>query len=268
MNFVAAELASLGDETSLFDTLAGMEGDVYREVAARRTFRFEHEGRAYFAKLHFGVGWREIVKNLITLRLPVLGAANEWEAIRRLEQLGVPTMTPVAFVQRGWNPATRTSLIVTRELSDTISLEDLALSAPPGPVARRRLIEGVARLCRQMHDGGVNHRDLYICHFHVVQGSISAPAPELFVIDLHRAQCRARTPRRWRVKDIGGLFFSTFDAGLKRRDYLRFIRAYRGSLRGSIGSDARFWRDVAGRAQKLYRAEFGDVPAHIRAILQ
>ncbi len=268
MNFVAPALADLGTGPALFDRLAGMEGETYRLVKSRRTFRFEHGGSAYFAKVHFGVGWGEIFKNLVSLRLPILGAGDELRAIRRLESLGVPTMEAVAFVQLGANPAARRSAIVTRELEDTISLEDLFLQHDVTPLQRRRLVEAVASMTCRMHGGGLNHRDLYICHFHLHRDSLDERRPHLSVIDLHRAQIRGRTPRRWLVKDVAGLFFSTFDAGLSERDYLRFVRRYSGKPLGrALIEDAGFWRDVARRACRLYRSEFGEVPTHIREML-
>lgn len=264
--FTAAELAALGTGPALLDQLAGMEGQTYREVKTRRTFRFEYDGRAYFAKLHYGVGWREIFKNLFSLRLPVVDAANELLAIRRLEQLGVPTMDAVAFATDGFNPASRRSAIITRELNDTLSLEDVVLRHTLSAAERRRLVDEVARLTRLMHEGGVNHRDLYICHFHLKcePAGMIPVVPTLFVIDLHRAQVRRRTPDRWRVKDVGGLFFSAFDAGLSIRDCLRFVRRYSGKpARRALSEDAAFWRAVVRRALKLYQAEFGPVPRSI-----
>ena len=116
----------------------GIRGEVYREPAGagRRTLRFELGGVGYFLKLHWGVGWREIFKNLFSLRLPVLGARNEWLAIKRLDQLGVETMQLAGFGEEGWNPARRRSFVITRELGDTVSLEDYCLdwaARPPSP---------------------------------------------------------------------------------------------------------------------------------------
>ncbi len=255
---IAADLAALGDGASFFESLARMEGEVYREVARRRTFRFEHGGEAYFAKLHFGVGWREIFKNLLSLRLPVVSAESERKAIARLRAAGVPTMEVVGFFERGSNPATRQSVIVTRELKDSISLETLFLQQTVPAQVRRRLVEEVARLTRMMHQAGVNHRDLYICHFHVDQSSLYEPTPRLHVIDLHRAQVRPRTPQRWLVKDIAGLLFSSADIGLSSRDYLRFVSIYSAmGVSAAISRRSRFWHQVVRRACRLYVDEFG-----------
>ena len=48
----------------------------------------------------------------------------------------------------------------------------------------------------------------------------------LSLIDLHRAQTRAQTPRRWRNKDLAGLYFSALGIGLTHRDKLRFLQVY------------------------------------------
>ena len=74
---------------------------VYRELEGRRTLRTEVAGRGYFVKIHRGIGWGEIAKNLLTAKAPVLGAGREWRAIQRLKEVGVPTMTAVAYGERG-----------------------------------------------------------------------------------------------------------------------------------------------------------------------
>ncbi len=266
-SFVAPELIGLGDANTLFDTLGARSVEVYRELENRRTFRFEYEGRSYFAKQHFGVGWREIFKNLVSLRLPILGAVNEWEAIIHLEGLGISTLQAVAFAETGRNPAHRQSYIVTRALENSLSLEDLAKAGPIPQQQRRRLIRAVARIASTMHKSGMNHRDLYICHFHLAANS-DMSSPHLHLIDLHRAQIRRRTPYRWLVKDIAGLFFSTFDFEFSQRDYLLFIKAYAGKpLRQSLSEDLRFWRDVSRRAMRLYQKESGELPKRLQGFL-
>ena len=56
-----------------FNDLLSMQGEVYREAPGRRTVKFERGGKSYFIKTHTGVGWQEILKNLIYLRAPVVG---------------------------------------------------------------------------------------------------------------------------------------------------------------------------------------------------
>lgn len=222
--------ATLWAGQDAFRQVEGLQGEVFRELEARRTLRTEVEGQGYFVKIHRGVGWGEILKNWLTLKRPVLGADQEWEAIHALTAAHVPTMTAVAFGERGANPANRHSFIITEELAPTISLEDFSLdwtATPPSPALKRALIKEVASMTRRMHQAGVNHRDCYICHF--LLHTDQSPTPEHFrlsLIDLHRAQIRPSVPRRWRDKDLAGLYFSALNIGLTRRDKLRFLREY------------------------------------------
>jgi hypothetical protein len=58
---------------------------------------------------------------------------------------------------------------------------------------------------------------------------------------------------RWRVKDIGGLYYSSMDIGLTERDLLRFVRKYRNKpLKETLNKDKRFWRQVRKRGNALY----------------
>jgi len=267
MQFLSEDLQGILDGPDLFDEVAGLDGEIFRELESRRTFRFEAGGRAWFAKVHYGVGWAEIVKNLLQFRLPVLGARNEWLALGRLAELGIPGPTPVAYASRGWNPACRQSCIVTSALEDTVSLEDLCANGKPDFSIKRKLIRELASISRTMHQGGINHRDFYICHFLLDRETLDQASPAVYLIDLHRAQIRSRTPRRWLVKDLGGLFFSAFDAGIDRRDLCRFIKWYSGKpLRVALDEDRAFWMDVLTRAERLYLQNNPALPRWVRAL--
>ncbi len=257
----------LWDGRDPFEQVDRLEGDVFRRVAARKTIRVALDGRHYFAKIHYGVGWWEIVKNLLQLKRPVLSAENEWWALNLLRDIGVDTLTPAAFGRTGRNPARIRSFLITEELRNTISLEDFCATWPSRPPAlrlRKTLIEQLATVVRQMHTHGLNHRDCYLCHFHAdtasasenPQSAIRNPQSaelRLYVIDLHRAQIRRRTPRRWLIKDLAGLYFSALDIGLTRTDRLRFIRAYEQKpLHEVFRHRERFWRSVERTALALY----------------
>ncbi len=248
--------ASLWAGRDPFVEVERLEGEIFRELEARRTLRTEVEGRGYFVKIHRGVGWGEILKNWSTLKAPALGAGQEWQAIAALQQAGVPTMTAVAFGEQGRNPAGQHSFIITEELAPTISLEDFSmewLSSPPLPQLKRALIERVAQMSRQMHRAGVNHRDCYICHFLLHTGQpLSVENVSLSLIDLHRAQVRSKVPLRWRNKDLAGLYFSALNIGLTRGDKLRFLRTYFGlPLRDVLQQEAPLLGSLERKAAKL-----------------
>ncbi|MCJ8170320.1 lipopolysaccharide core heptose(I) kinase RfaP [Atopomonas sediminilitoris] len=262
---VRAPFAELWAGKDPFVEVERLEGQVYRELEGRRTLRTEVAGKGYFVKIHRGIGWAEIVKNLLTAKLPVLGARNEQVALRRLAELGVPSMTSVAYGERGVNPARQHSFIITHELAPTIDLEQLSLnwaSVPPAPRLKWALIARVAEMAGRMHRGGINHRDFYICHF--LLNTAEAITPEtiqLSLIDLHRAQTRRATPIRWRNKDLAALYFSVLDIGLTRRDRLRFLRDYfQRPLREVLRDEAKLLNWLTTKANKLYarKQRYGD----------
>ena len=255
---ISPELAPLlsGDP---FAKAFALEGEVFRCVKNRKTLRFRWQGRDYFIKMHRGVGWREIFKNLLQLKKPVLGASNEYLAIRKLESLGVDTMSVYAFAQRGRNPAKRESFLITGALENKTSLEDFCRNwktEKPDFRLKHRLIAALARVCSAMHFSGLNHRDCYLCHFLLDNAAFARGEIRLFVLDLHRAELRKTIPRRMQVKDLAGIFCSSMDLGLTRRGALRVMVEYgKGGPR-----DRRLWGDVWNAACKLYRKEWGREP--------
>ena len=239
-----------------FVAVDALDGEVFRQRDGRRTFRCEIGGRGYFVKIHHGIGWGEIVKNLLVGRAPILGAGNEWQAIHRLTAIGIDTMQAVAFGQRGWNPARRHSFLITEELAPTISLEDFCREwahQPPPAALKHALIRRVADMAGRMHRAGVNHRDFYLCHFLLhLEPQPTAQNLKLSLIDLHRAQSRTQVPRRWRDKDLAGLYFSALGIGLTQRDFLRFLRVYFARpLRAILREEAPLLRHLAREGQRL-----------------
>ncbi len=253
---------------TVFDQIFSIDGELFRKFNNRKTLRFVCDGKRYFLKIHRGVGWKEIFKNLVQLRWPVISAGTEWRAIRRLQNLGIESMTIAGYGQRDWNPASRQSFLITEELENTVSLEHYCRdwpNSPPPFALKYALIDKIAEIAKRLHENGVCHRDFYLCHFLVDRLSLRRPFHSnrlrVFLIDLHRAQLRQRMNRRWIVKDLAGLFFSSMDIGLSRQDYFHFMTAYRGKpLRDIMNQETRFWFRVMQCAIALYRKTFGRSP--------
>jgi heptose I phosphotransferase len=239
-----------------FAAARAISGEVFRELEQRQTLAFTLGGQRYFIKRHQGARAGEIVKNLLSLRLPVVSASNEFVALQAMQALGLQVPLPAAYGRRGWLPAQLESFLVTQDVGAHESLEDhcrgWATSAPQF-AHKQALLLKVADIARRMHGAGISHRDFYLCHFLRRQRD-----GELVVIDLHRALVKSRLGQRWIIKDLAGLWFSAMDAGLTQRDLWRFVRAYRqAALRSILHCEARFWRAVQQRALKLYRKHQG-----------
>lgn len=258
---VAAHFAT--DEAG-FDQILALQGEVARDKDNRRTARVEIDGKPYYLKAHFGTGWKEIVKNLLRFRIPVVSAKNEWQAIERLQALGVDTMTVAGVGWRKRNPALQQSFLLTDALDNTVTLQQLCLAwraagVRPAWSFKRQLIARVAQIARRLHEAGVNHRDLYICHFRlpaeVAQAQDLADHP-MYVMDLHRVGLRQQVTWRDQVKDLGALLFSSDDLPLTMTDKLYFIQHYHGMTpRQSLRQHWLLWLRVRARAQRFHRHE-------------
>ena len=266
MHYLNEDFARDLPEGDVFRNLQSLEGKVYRQVKGRKTLQFELAGKSYFVKQHYGVGWREIFKNVLQLRMPILGAENEWQAIQKLNSLGLATMTSVAYGSKGWNPASRQSLIVTEDLVETISLEDYCKDwgqNPPAFAVKHKILCKLASISRELHQNGVCHRDYYLCHFllpkktqlnKTARESKAGEDFDLYIIDLHRALIKNPLATRWIIKDISGLLYSALEIGLTQRDLFRFIKIYnRQNLRDALADNGSFWSAVHKRAMAMYK---------------
>lgn len=237
----------------VFNFIGEIQGTVVRKMPDRETLRFTLDNKYYYLKRHFGVGWNEIVKNLIQFRLPVLGAVNEWQALRALAVVGVPSLQAVTFGMKGRNPARQVSFIVTDELDNVIQLDHFLEQYSPGIQQKIALIRRVATIARGMHQAGINHRDFYLCHFMLKKDWVGGQ-PELYIIDLHRAQLRSQVPERWLIKDLAALYFSSMSLPVTRKDRLRFLRFYFGKpLRDIFDQEGKLLSKVEIRATQVFK---------------
>lgn len=207
-----------------FDEVRSLQGTIARSLETRKTLRFEMKGGAYYAKYHKGGSVGELLKNLLTLRIPVFSAKNEWESIEHLHLHGVDTMTAVAYGYRGVPPLWTESFLITKELKNCISLEEVFLKGiwqTLTVLERRELVHLLAETVKNMHEAGVNHRDCYLCHF-----LWNREENKLYVIDLHRSQVRTRVPHRWLLKDIASLYFSSLSQNIPSTYFMRFVKDY------------------------------------------
>jgi heptose I phosphotransferase len=245
---IPVSIRSWLNRRDVFTAVMHLKGKAFRDVKGRRTIQVKLGEHSYFVKQHFGVGWAEIVKNLVTFKKPILGAMTEVVAIQQLTQLGIPTTPLVAYGQRGRNPATLQSFVMTEDLGDIVSLEEVCaawLVTPPDEAFKQRLTVAVAELAAKLHQAGLCHRDFYLCHFVMKQAELDQGAIHLYLIDLHRMLQHQPSDGAAVMKDIAGLYFSAMDIGFTAADLALFKQHY-------LPQDNAFWQQVCARAQKLY----------------
>jgi heptose I phosphotransferase len=218
--------ANFNPKTIVSD-LMQYKGECYRAQKGRTTQRITLVGEDYFIKQHQGVGLLEILKSLFNFRAPILGAKNEWRALEQCKIAGVPTADLIGYGAQGLNPLHQQSFVLTRTLTDTKSLEELCedwTTKAPEFRYKRQIIKQVALITRQFHQAGMNHRDLYLCHF--LLDLKKKDSVHLYLIDLHRTQIHKKISRRDLIKDLSSLLYSSFNYRFSTKDYFYFLKNY------------------------------------------
>lgn len=195
---------------------------VKHAVPERSTCRFalpDAPGVVLYLKRYTPLPPGRLVREVLGLRRPCT-AMDEFENILAFAQAGLPTVVPLAAGLRQRGVLQRESFLLTLGLQECRRVDELidegALPAP----ARRALIGKLAALVRAMHEHGMNHRDLYLCHV------LRHTRGDLFIVDLHRLQRRPRVPGRWKVKDLAALNYAARNVAVGRTDRLRFFKRY------------------------------------------
>jgi len=216
----ASGLHSFGD----FMRLEGMA--VKSAVRERSTHRLQLEGVTVYIKKHFFQGVREILKSVLRLQLPV-GALNEWRALLAFHAHNIPTMIPICAGRKPlvWK-IEKESFLLTHDLCEARRLDDFLKGNGAIPCRgkmlekKKRILENLADLTRTMHSAGINHRDYYLCHILMDSGE------RLYVIDLHRVNVRDKVGRRWMIKDLAALLFSSLEVPVTHGQRLAFYKRY------------------------------------------
>jgi len=205
-------------------------GEEVRRIGARSTTRIPmgKSGLPWevYLKRFQPLGWKERVKNWLSLKSAHHGARPEFDAALRFHQLGISSIEPLIFGEsRG------RSLLVTRGLTGYRDVKELLATRYPGvvlPAVMNQLAESLGILARTMHTAGLHHQDFYLNHILVrVDPENPTAAPEdLRIIDLGRVCERHPLAFRWVLKDLSQLNYSAALVPLSVK--IRFLRTYLG----------------------------------------
>jgi heptose I phosphotransferase len=207
-------------------------------------------GRAFFLKRYT----RPPLKEQLRQRLAGFPAtaAMEWRWLRRAKELGIAAPIVVAYGLRRRGIIESNSVILTAKVPG-ISLEKWVPANVAGLLRdrafKRILIAAVADLVAKLHGAGLFHRDLYLAHLFLDGDPAS---PRLTMIDLQRVIRPRVFVRRWRVKDLASLNYSTPRAAATNADRLRWYKRYRGVER-LMSADRALIRAVAAKTQRIAR---------------
>lgn len=208
----------------------------------------------YYLKQIVRPPWREQWRRMRFAPWRDSTAWREWHFIRRLTEIGVPTMRCAAVAEEMRGIVERCSAILTAEVPG----EALERWWPThGPALSRRarnaLVAQVAAVTRLMHAADLFHRDLYLSHLFV--SWIAPDAPVIHVIDVARMLERPACAEHYRIKDLAALHYSAPSPQISRTDRWRFLRWYAAGplAAGKVRTDRAALRELARRV--VARAE-------------
>ena len=249
-------------DLACFDDFMRLEGMVVKSaVRERSTERLDLGGSSIYVKKHFFPGIREILKNLLRLRFPV-GALNEWRALLAFHAHNIPTMIPICAGRKPffWR-SEKESFLLTGDLGDANRLNDFLQVNAATPCQgkllekKRDILKNLADITRRMHSAGINHRDYYLCHI------LLDSEERLYVIDLHRVDVSDRIGKRWIVKDLAALLFSSLEVPVTHGQRLAFYKRYMQINRLSADDKTlirlivKKCNKIARHTEKIYRQQ-------------
>jgi len=176
-----------------------------------------------------------------------------WERymIKQLGAARIPTVTVAAWGEKMLGLWEQSSVLITEAISGQSLEQFLPAYAIPqrGPQLRRwrAAIDQLAALIGDFHRAGFCHRDLYASHVFVSFEEDGRPIFRL--IDLARAFKVRWRRRRWLVKDLAALNYST-PAKVSRTDRLRFLKRHLG-LKRLDGQTKRLARSIAAKTRRI-----------------
>lgn len=241
---VGEDLVMNGDYTALlaqhgldtFEALMGhKEGILLKNHKGKRIFqlRLEWNGApvVFYLKRHrLPLSPAQRLLHLTGRRIMTEGR-KEWDYILKFHDRLLPTVAPVAMGERILPGGIQESFLLTRGLTEYEPLESLVpkhFVPPLDPEVireKRALIHAVGVLTANMHWHGFYHRDFYSVHL-MLRKNGAASSPDIVLIDLQRVLTSPWLRRRWAVKDLASIHFSSREWGLSRTDKLRFLAAY------------------------------------------
>lgn len=153
-------------------------------------------------------------------------AELEWRNARTLLDNGIETYRPVCWGVQTCCGIERRSLFVTQKI-DGRSLIDFLFErwAAFGASEKEALVKAMARFFQKIHRAHLSLPDSYLWHLFVMEPIDPQQGYRFAIIDLHRMQIKAASPRH-AARNLGALFFSLpeewFDARLRQL----FIETY------------------------------------------
>jgi len=189
-------------------------------------------------------------KNWLTHRKRASLGFFDHEPAMKLRQYGINTPKTASFGQKWGLVFEKRSFCISEKISDAESIERKLpgyfhdTETVKNLKLKRDFILRFARFIRKFHETGYRHRDLYFSHIFYDKND------EFYLIDLARAFVPIFSSKRFRIKDIAQLFYSSSGRFFSKTDRIRFYLEYRGKTK-LYNKDKKFIRRVINKAWNM-----------------
>ena len=160
---------------------------------------------------------------------------------RLLEAASIPTAPLVAH----GNLRNGRSFVIFDDLSGYTPADKLIEKGTPF----EPLLEPTADLAAKLHNAGLHHRDLYLCHF---MAKVADGVVDLKLIDTARVRkLPSLLAGRWIVKDLAQFWYSTLKLPIADGERCRWLARYGGHRQ--VGNVASLQRRIERKARSIAR---------------
>ncbi|MCZ2343739.1 MAG: hypothetical protein LC104_18375 [Bacteroidales bacterium] len=234
-----------------------------RTIARWTLSRVSSSDLVVYLKRHYQLPrWRGVLAALFPSRAWSPGL-EEWHNLNWARSQGLPV--PIVQAVGQWvTPGLRVQgFIAVEELTGMIGLHEAvplaaqSLSASQFATWKRGLVAELARLSRELHRRRAFHKDLYFCHFYILQ-SDTQHVPDgwqgrVVMIDFHRLGRHSILGLWYQIKDVAQLWNSSAVEGVTHRDRLRFWKLYRSGNWDTASAPSDWLRILVKWKWKLYQ---------------
>lgn len=193
-----------------FEYLFNIQGNVVRSSKNRETVEFLFKNKKYFIKRFSKGSFFQNFLNKIGILKDVSNAENEHIAYKILQDIGIQTPKLVCYgnEKKIWN---NRSFVISEEIKNFEQL-DFFLSKKKYQKDKinyqDRIYKKVVHIINKLHQNGIVHHDLYLCHFLLDLNSLNKKNIKIYLIDFHRLEKKTKVSSKRISKELGDLLFS------------------------------------------------------------
>ncbi len=222
-NFAKTGLKSIDD---IFNFSSGKNLHKSGLASYKNRTEFEIDGRIFFMKRYSRPPISVQIKNWLCHKKIITCGQIDFEISQKLKKSGINTVKTVCY---GWElnkSLEKRSFSITEKIADSESLEQklpnyvTGSQSPENRAKKITFLNQLAKYIKRFHNAGFRHRDLYLCHiFYDSDNTFS-------LIDLARVFKPTLLAKKYLIKDLTQLYYSSKASNFTKADKLRFYLAY------------------------------------------